>query len=155
MNIMLAMKHIHCENILEGKKKSELRLRVPCQPTPYRAYLYDCSSSGGSGMVVGECDVYDDVQWVMCVGIPSHLSKDACVTNDEIWRYSQKGRKDIHELRLRNVKRYDTPMKLSDFRRCIIPPLKDDCQECQFYNADEGCVGCGSYLPIKKPPQSW
>lgn len=113
--IMLSIKHIHCEKILERIKKSELRLHAPFQPTPYRMFLYDSLSSGGSGKVVGECCVYDAVSWRMCVGIPSHLAETACVTNDEIWRYCHEGQKDIHELRLIRVKRYDKPKELSEF----------------------------------------
>lgn len=129
--VMLSLKHIHCENILCGKKTSELRTKSPYQPTPYGAYLYDCASSGGVGMVVGECDVYDDVGWRMCVGVPAHLSKAACISNSEIWEYSGNGKKVVHELRLRNVKRYETPKPLSEFglKRppqswCYAEPLK-------------------------------
>lgn len=94
-------------------------------------------------MVVGECDVYDDVLWRMCVGIQSYLSEAACITNDEIWRYCQEGQKYIHELRLRNVKRYDTPKKLIDF--------SSEASQLTFSNDGNKFVLSG----MTRPPRSW
>ena len=140
--ILLSVRHQHIVDMHTGKKTSELRTKFPKIPTPFKVYNFDTVSSGGCGKVVSEWVCKDITEWLMYMGIPAHLSKVACVSNEHIWSYCEKGNKNIGEMRISNLVIYDKPKSLSDFRLY-------DCRV-EIEN--------GYPMPthkISRPPQSW
>lgn len=172
-SVLISIRPKWCELIASGEKTIEVRKTRPKIECPVKCYIYECNwkentkwsfrHKGRLGKVIGEfvCDRIDRYN----EEITSASSTEnfcgwndfdldlACIHPDDLEKYASG--KELYGWHISDLKIYDEPKELSEFQRCIIPPLKDDCRECQFYDAGEGCVGCGSYLPIKKPPQSW
>ena len=88
--------------------------------------------------IVNEWICSDMATWRMCMGIPAHLSKSACVSDDYIWKYSNNGYKDITEMKISDLVIYDKPKELSEFHKPTLPTFLK-------YEDDV----------IKRPPQSW
>jgi predicted transcriptional regulator len=49
------------------------------------------------------------------MGLPAHLSKVACVSNEYIWDYCNRGHKNIDEMHITDLVIYDNPKDLSEF----------------------------------------
>ncbi len=152
--ILMSIKARHNRNIESGLKKSELRLKPPTCELPFKVLTYE-SGFDGRHKVVNEWICDDITQWRICVGIPAHLPKAACVSVEEIQEYSGKNYKDVSEMRITSLKIYDTPKELSEFyTRCRLSDKK--CRLCD--NCFEREDSYGRYYAVKKltrPPQSW
>lgn len=146
--VLLSVRHQHIVDMHTGKKTSELRTKFPKIPTPFKVYNLDAVSSGGCGKVVSEWVCRDITEWLMYMGIPAHLSKVACVSNEHIWNYCDKGNKNIGEMRICNLIIYDKSKELSEFIKPCSTPFQ--CDKCN--DLVEG-FGCGR--TILRPPQSW
>lgn len=152
--ILMSIKARHNRNIESGLKKSELRLKPPTCELPFKVLTYE-SGFDGRHKVVNEWICDNITQWRICVGIPAHLPKAACVSAEEIREYSGKNYKDVSEMRITNLKIYDKPKELSEFfAKCHIPESK--CKCCDNCSWKEN--GYGEDYAVKKltrPPQSW
>ncbi len=74
----------------------------------------------------------------------------ACLTQDEVEQYS--GGKDVVGLVITDLKVYDKPKALGEFRRPCVNDLY--CEICGMYH--EFSEHCGNAaLQITRPPQSW
>ena len=81
------------------------------------------------------------------MGIPAHLSKRAFVSNDYIWIYSNKGKKDITEMQISDLIIYDKPKELGEFRQC---------HKCEYLShCKDGEYSCDGTHRLTRPPQSW
>lgn len=139
--VMFSINKPHTDNIKAGLKTSELRIRPPKISGTYKAYIYETLKNGGCGAVIGEFTAYNENRWRMCVGIPAHLCILACVSVDEIRKYSCNGLKDITEISISDLIIYDKPKELSEFRgRKLVW---------------RGNNHVHAYEQIKRPPQSW
>lgn len=101
----------------------------------------------GNSMVIGEfiCDRID------CITGSSFVVADdakkavagSCLTVEDAMKYA--GKKDVFKWHITNLKIYDTPMPLQEFRKW---------NECYRGIQKEDCVACFE-CEIKQPPQSW
>lgn len=148
--ILISIQARHNRNIEAGKKISELRNRIPQCAYPIKVYTYE-SGNDGRHKVVNEwiCESVDI--WHLKRGIPVHLPKAACVPAWEIREYRDKKRNSISEMHISDLKIYDTPRELSDFKTPDKP----------YHRIIErdGCLmfadGYESGKPLTRAPQSW
>ena len=115
-SVLMSIKAIHNHNIESGLKKAELRTKAPNLEPPFKVYTYE-SGSDGRHKVVNEWVCNNIRTWRMCMGIPAHLSIVACVSNEYIWDYCARGKKEICEMQISDLKIYDKPKDLSEFKR--------------------------------------
>ena len=82
--------------------------------------------------------------------IPSDAARPTCLEPAELHQYL--GAATGFDWHISNLKIYDTPRELDDFRRAC----KNDwwCESCAMYSEYNGTCGNGS-LQIRRPPQSW
>lgn len=121
--VLISIKARHNRNIEAGLKISELRTLPPNLPTPFKVFTYE-SGFDGRRKVVNEWICDNITTWRICMGIPAHLPKNACVSAGEIYEYSKHGLKDVSEMRISNLKIYDKPKELSEFRNLKGKPIK-------------------------------
>lgn len=109
-----------------------------------------CDMWGKRQKVIGEfvCDEIFDLPWG--ARIPSDIARGACLEPGEIHQYL--GVSSGYGWHISNLKIYDTPRELSEFRRAC----KNDwyCESCAMYREHEGICGNAS-LQLRRPPQSW
>lgn len=182
-SILLSIKPKYVELIASGQKTIEVRKTAP-QEVPFKCYIYETQGRTetpwvdedghfiykGRGQVIGEfiCDkvypiknrgssfsVADEEQ-----GVTNQIAGQSCLYYDDMVSYF--GNKDGFGWHISDLKIYDKPRNLSEFRK----PL--DSVHCSYYGdyCEEGCVGfggtdyfCKEYWDWEKgltrPPQSW
>lgn len=143
--VLISIQAEHNSDIEAGLKKSELRTKAPKLATPFKVYTYE-SGVNGRHKVVNEWICRDITTWLMYMGLPAHLSKVACVSNEYIWKYCDNGNKNICEMHISDLVIYDNPKELSEFHR------HDNTYDNAFGWAFEDRA---KSTPIKRPPQSW
>lgn len=84
--------------------------------------------------------------------------KDACLSYDEIEKYA--GDKDVYGWHIADLKLYDKPVGLYEFRRKCEAMVCEGCNHLKYQrvNSDEYDYDCEFYnqeIPIMRPPQSW
>lgn len=149
--VLISIKARHNRNIEAGLKISELRTLPPNLPTPFKVLTYE-SGFDGRRKVVNEWICDNITTWRICMGIPAHLPKNACVSANEIYEYSKHGLKDVSEMHISDLKIYDTPKELSEFRKLGK----------EYHDIRENEKGYLTFLdgyiegePLTRPPQSW
>lgn len=152
--VLISIQAEHNANIESGLKTSELRTRAPKLKTPFKVYTYE-SGINGRHKVVNEWICKDITTWNMWVGLPAHLSKVACVSNQYIWDYCNRGLKKIDEMHISELVIYDKPRELSEFKHecdgvCIDTKRE---RKCERITVDG--FSCNGVNPLKRPPQSW
>lgn len=149
--ILMSIKHRHIENIHSGAKTNELRTKPPKIECPFKVYNFDTTSSGGCGKVVSEwiCDSMETYR--ICMGIPKHLLDTGCVTSNEIMKYTDNGNEDLTAMHISNLKIYDKPKELSEFKK-----INHGCFYSDLGLAIPNCDKCKEPTCfIQRPPQSW
>ena len=160
--VMLSIRPKWCEKIANGEKTIEVRKTRPKLKTPFRCYIY-CTQSddanrlrGSQGKVIGEftCERIVPIEYdggrLWC---PTNaaFSPATCLSQAEIIAYiGDKGR--CYGWHISNLKIYDTPRELSEFRRAC--PNSWYCESCAMHWENNGTCGNES-LQIKRPPQIW
>lgn len=114
-SILMSIQERHNKNIETGLKISELRTRPPKIKPPFRVYTYE-SGIFGRNKVVNEWICKSMTEWRICMGIPATLPRNACVSVAEIRKYSGKDYKNITEMKISDLKIYDKPKELGEFR---------------------------------------
>lgn len=143
----MSIQYENNKNIESGLKRSELRTKAPRLEPPFKVYTYE-SGLGGRKKVVNEWICRSMTTWRMCMGIPAHLSKAACVSNEYIYGYSGGGKKDIVEMKIDNLVIYDNPIELGElFLACNKKP-NTDCSCCLDKN-EQSCH------MVTVPPQNF
>lgn len=112
--VLMSIQAEHNANIEKGLKKSELRTRTPKIDTPFKVLTYE-SGLNGRRKVVNEWICKDVTTWLMYMGLPAHLSRVACVSNEYIWEYCNRGQKNIDEMHITDLVIYDAPKDLSEY----------------------------------------
>lgn len=112
--VLMSIQAEHNGNIEKGLKKSELRTKAPKIDAPFKVLTYE-SGLNGRRKVVNEWICKDVTTWLMYMGLPAHLSKVACVSNEYIWQYCDRGNKNIDEMHITDLVIYDTPKDLSEY----------------------------------------
>lgn len=115
-SILMSIQERHNKNIETGLKISELRTRPPKIKPPFRVYTYE-SGIFGRNKVVNEWICKSMTEWRICMGIPATLPRNACVSVAEIRKYSGKDYKNITEMKISDLKIYDKPKELGEFRK--------------------------------------
>lgn len=167
--VMLSIRPKWCEKIASGEKTIEVRKTRPNLPTPFKAYIY-CSQGndahrlrGSWGKVIGEftCDrIYkidkDSTDFLFKIGglsVYKQAAEEKCglcvaMTDDELHGYL--GHCQGYGWHISDLKIYDTPKKLSEFKGLC--KVESDCCACPYYNYSKmDCDG----RTINRPPQSW
>lgn len=169
--VMLSIRPKWVEKIANGEKTIEVRKTKPKLKTPFKCYIY-CTLQGCNeffrvnlggdvakwnrgkwadrkGNVIGEftCDRIYEIAPLNHA--PDDVEKQACLTREEIVNYLKGTGYGWHIV---NLKIYDTPRELSEFRRAC--PNSWYCESCAMYWENNGTCGNAS-LQIKRAPQSW
>lgn len=160
-SVLISIHPKWCELIIAGKKTAEVRKSRPKLKTPFKVYIY-CTKDfkpnvkygfklwAGRGKVIGEfvCDVVSDAR--ECFIGPS------CLTTEEWLKYTNGYKRQVWCWRITDVKIYDVPKALSEFRK----PCDYDlgCKSCSMHFG--GSAFAEPYckngdLEITRPPQSW
>lgn len=151
--ILMSIKAKHNRNIECGLKVSELRLKPPICELPFKVLTYE-SGFDGRHKVVNEWICDNITEWRICVGIPAHLPKTACVSAEEIREYSGKDCKDISEMHITNLKIYDKPKELSEFRKSGFM-TEEEWLFNLYPNTHCHYEAWAKKFEIARPPQSW
>nr|DAP60128.1 MAG TPA: hypothetical protein [Caudoviricetes sp.] len=144
--VLISIRQKWCEKIISGEKTIEVRKTCPKMDTPFKCYIYKY----GNGKIIGEflCDEIININGAE--RIPSDAARPTCLEPVELHQYL--GAATGFGWHISNLKIYDTPRELDDFRRAC----KNDwwCESCAMYSENNGTCGNGS-LQIRRPPQSW
>lgn len=174
-SVLMSIRSEWCELIANDMKTLEIRKTKPKLETPFKCYIY-CTRSGsiflvggkhpvqGNGRVIGEyiCDEIERVD----IPYPAYQDKldkryieQSCVPYNALHRYCYHD--DAYFWHISDLKIYDKPRELSDFRakcRHYDDGLCGDCKYYDYANNEsyryEECAVDG-LKPITRPPQSW
>lgn len=170
--VMLSIRPKWCEKICRNEKTIEVRKTSPKLETPFKCYIYRTKRTVShiingkwvqmevGGTVIGEfvCDCVTPLynvctdDWKRLTGglhrIEKELVSQACLTEAQLHTYA--GGKNCFAWHISNLKIYDTPKELSEFKGLC--KVESDCCACPYYNYSKmDCDG----RTIKRPPQSW
>ena len=169
--VMLSIRPKWCAKIISGRKTMELRKSVPKLEVPFKCYIY-CTSGhpyisvkGGNldrdtvrtntvgrcnGKVIGEF-VCDYILQRCEMANADIAEQQSCVRREDIYfKYSEEGKHYIYGWHISDLRIYDAPRELSEFRRAT-----DPCDSCHAEYTWE-CTDCKKLGgDIKRPPQSW
>lgn len=170
--VMLSVRPKWCGKICSGQKTIEVRKTSPKLETPFKCYIYRTKRAVShiingkwvqmevGGTVIGEfvCDCVTPLynvctdDWKRLTGglhrIEKELVSQACLTEAQLHTYA--GGKNCFAWHISNLKIYDTPKELSEFKGLC--KVESDCCACPYYNYSKmDCDG----RTIKRPPQSW
>lgn len=126
-SILMSIHARNNRNIEAGIKRSELRKRIPKCGYPIKVYTYE-SGFDGRHKVVNEWICKNTTEWRICMGIPAHLLKRACVSV---------------------LKIYDKPKELWEFTKC------HKCEYGPIERCNRHEFSCDGTYKIINPPQSW
>nr|DAO22450.1 MAG TPA: hypothetical protein [Caudoviricetes sp.] len=176
--VMLSIRPKWCEKIVNGEKTIEVRKTRPKLETPFKVYIYctmpdtkdphqimEIHGAGGkirkaNGKVIGEfvCDCVTPLynvcmdDWKRLAGglhnIEKELVNQACLTEAKLYTYA--GGKNCFAWHISDLKIYDTPKELSEFK--TLCRVDADCCACPYFNYTK--MDCDGRV-IGRPPQSW
>lgn len=178
--VMLSIRPKWCEKICSGEKTIEVRKTRPKLETPFKVYIYctlpkypheDFIATDypkpqfyGGGKVIGEftCDrIYkidkDSTDFLFKAGGLSVYKQAAeekcglCVAMADGELYGYLGHCQGYGWHISDLRIYDQPQKLTEFRRSCPNDLY--CEACAMYS-NNGICNNGA-LPLRRPPQSW
>ena len=177
--VMISIRPKWCEKIANGEKTIEVRKTRPKLNPPFKCYIYctlpkypheDFIATDyprpqfyGGGKVIGEftCDrIYkidkDSTDFLFKAGglsVYKQAAEEKCglsvaMTDDELHGYL--GHCQGYGWHISNLKIYDTPKELSEFK--TLCRVDADCCACPYYNYTK--MDCDGRV-IGRPPQSW
>ena len=151
--ILMSIQARHNRNIEAGIKRSELRKRIPKCNYPIKVYTYE-SGFDGRHKVVNEWICRTSTEWRICMGIPAHLLKRACVSVGEIREYSGKNYDNITEMEISDLKIYDEPKELDEFKKAGFM-TEEEWLYALYPNTHCHYEAWAKKFDITRPPQSW
>lgn len=175
--VMISIKPKWVEKIANGEKTIEVRKTAP-KEVPFKAYIYETKAQYvkfthgahtkygyGRGKVIGEfiCDkvysiknrgssfsVADEEQ-----SVTNEIARQSCLYYDDMVSYF--GNKDGFGWHISDLKIYDKPKELSEFRKPC--DWNYDCCTCRRAKYEltkaEAKVFYGCDSELTRPPQSW
>lgn len=167
--VMISIRPKWCEKIISGEKTVEVRKNRPKLETPFKCYIYETQGwveNDGimafrlGGRVIGEftCDHIYKLE-TKVPGSSYYVKGEGQPTTNDVARQSCLRLRDMHEYlqakvgygwHVSNLKIYDTPRKLSEFKGLC--KVESDCCACPHYNYSKmDCDG----RTINRTPQSW
>lgn len=148
--------YIYCTMGNPKKPSDYLFINYEKKPVFGEPHLNRCCN----GKVVAEfvCDYTKDFLWAEneypYKGGEYVISDDelerTCLTYQQLCDYGDQ--RDLHGIHISELKVYDEPKKLSEFRRPCDNSLF--CESCGMYSNNTGRCG-NAALAITRPPQSW
>lgn len=204
-SVLISIQPKWCELIANGKKTIEVRKTRPKIETPFKCYIYMTATKercrfweyitayknnkgdivDGSQKVIGEfvcdwiteitphCDIKDFVNQYIH-GYPAILGENDCLSFQEMKAYL--GNKKGYDWHISELKIYDKPKELGEFRKCdiycgdckhiVLPTDRLSLSDCDrrcdkfnkdllFYDSFNRCEECLELNTITRPPQSW
>lgn len=156
--VMLSIQPKWCELIARGEKTLEVRKTRPKLETPFKCYIYCTKEKPGrkhqyegfgingkpvqcGGYIVAEfvCDEIRDAR--ECFIAPT------CLTTEEWLAYTNGYKKPVWCWHISDLKIYDRPKELSDFKQCHKCELHEGCKQHEY--------SCDGRFKLIRPPQSW
>lgn len=179
--VLISIRPKWCKKIASGEKTLEVRKNRPKLTPPFKCYIY-CTVDNEAhnpksrfwkkdrtgfewllnGDVIGEftCDCIYKLETRSPGGSYSvagedkpttnRVARESCLDLADMHRYLQS--KAGYGWHISNLKIYDAPKELSEFRR--VCPNDLYCESCAMYWNNGGTCGNGGLL-LKRPPQSW
>lgn len=154
-SVLLSIKPKYCELIAGGIKTIEVRKTKPKFDTPFKCYIYCTKDKSKNlqlqGKVIGEfvCDEIFPIRVFENGTIQDYMfrsMKKSCVPYDDIVNYIGNGCIG-YGWHISNLKIYDTPKELNEFRQC---------HKCEHYfYCKAGEYSCDGAYKLTRPPQSW
>lgn len=184
MDVLLSVRPKYCGKICRNEKSVEVRTVWPKQDPPFRCFIYctkdepllysdycgyDITDPGqefvANGKVIAEftcskiCAVLAHPS--IFAGKPlffQHAIDEACLTQDEVEAYA--GGKDVGGLVITDLKVYDKPKYLDEFRIPCKEYQREDprCGNCDHQESQGEYpyeCACNGLKPISRPPQNW
>lgn len=166
--VLISIQPKWCEKIANGEKTIEVRKTAP-KEVPFKCYIYCTYGNmkenyclGMRGKVIGEfvCDkvypiknrgssfsVADEEQ-----SVTNEIARQSCLYYDDMVNYF--GNKDGFGWHISDLKIYDKPKELSEFRKpCPYGDLP--CWICPSCDKDENDNLIQCFNTVSRPPQSW
>lgn len=158
-SVLWSIRRPHTDNIKNGNKWDEIRKRIPKELTSETVnYIYETKANGGCGKVIGEFKVQNKVYlYAEIVNGVNHLYNTAFImpalSDEELFTYLYDGKKnDGWALRISDLKIYDKPKELGEFKRWNRTEGNSPCAHTkQLYGDCKNCNACN----LTRPPQSW
>ena len=173
-SVLIAIRPQWVEKIASGEKTIEVRKSAP-KEVPFKCYIYETQGQYvkfthgahtkygyGRGKVIGEfiCDkvysiknrgssfsVADEEQ-----SVTNEIARQSCLYYDDMVSYF--GNKDGFGWHISDLKIYDKPKELSEFRKpCPYGDLP--CWICPSCDKDENDNLIQCFNTVSRPPQSW
>ena len=161
-SVLISIQPKWCELIASGEKTLEVRKTRPKLETPFKCYIYATKVKPGwfdlakkerfDGKVIGEFVCEN----ILCFDVPypafqkeldKRIMDESCCTYYQLHRYAYHDA--MYGWHISNLVIYETPKKLSDFKKynrtCYYDHLGLATQKCK------DCKGCR----VDRPPQSW
>lgn len=174
-SVLISIQPQWCELIAAGKKILEVRKTRPKLETPFKCYIY-CTLSGSKEFYNADLDG-DVAEWnrgkwserkgnvigefvcdnTVCVDVDNckQISAESCLPLRDMWKYARpKSLYDLKAWHISNLKIYDMPKELSEFRKAC---GTQNCDGCQFWENTGEYAGCltSEERRLRRPPQSW
>lgn len=174
-SVLISIRSQWCEKIASGKKTIEVRKSVP-KEVPFKAYIYcmkeklfvqkirfgdividhtQISKNLYNGKVIGEfiCDKVYSIKnqgnsFVVAneeQAVTNEIARQSCLDYDDMISYL--GNKDGYGWHISDLKIYDKPTELSEFKTGCKGCKERDTYHCKFY--------CYGERPLTRPPQSY
>ena len=152
--VIFSINRPHTDNMKTGAKTSELRTKPPKIKETYKAYIYETKKNGGCGKVIGEFLAFNEFTFRICMGVPKHLVLSGCISVEEIWAYTNKGKKDLTEISISDLVIYDKPKELGEFKKAGFM-TEEKWLAALYPNTHCHYEAWAKRFTIDKPPQSW
>ena len=175
--VLMSIQPKWVEKIASGEKTIEVRKTKPKLETPFKVYIY-CTKYGlviygnGKQYVTDSCEFLKGsaveafenssgfYKWngkvigeFICdriAGEGETIRGNACLTVEELQDYCNG--KDLYFWRISDLKIYDKPKELSEFKRWNRTEDNAPCAHTKWLYPDcKDCTACN----LKRPPQSW
>ena len=161
-SVLISINPEWVEKITSGKKTIEVRKSAP-KETPFKCYIY-CSYGDmktnyylkGRGKVIGEfiCDkvMFLTPLWLRGFEMREEILKSICLTNDDLNSYG--GLKTLYGWHISDLKIYDKPRELSEFRKSGFM-TEEEWLFNLYPNTHCHYDAWAKKFEITRPPQSW
>ena len=132
--VLISIQPKWVKQIHNGEKKWELRTTMPqFDGHTIKVFTYETKSKSGRGKIVSEWELNTCFKFTNISGNPANrelLYNKARVTEKQLFNYSEAGKKTIYAWQIDDLKIYDNPKKITEFRN-------------------------SKNQPLTRPPQSW
>lgn len=168
--VMLATRPQWVEKIASGEKTIEVRRTRPKLEVPFKCYIYETQGQYikfihgahtkygyGCGKVIGEfvCDRIDEAPTLYISPETVNMAIEACLNVYKMCSYGKD--KPLYGWHISDLKIYDRPRELSEFRKPC--DWNYDCCTCKRAKYEltkaEAKVFYGCDSELTRPPQSW